>query len=174
MRKLIPLLLGIVLVGAGIGAVQLISPGLDAGASPSGSVAGTTTGRTVEDRPETTTTVETVRRATTGVDISGPCDEAEHANDPRCAGTPQPKAPTPAPAARQGVDISGPCDEAEHANDPRCTGGAQANADDDRRGRGGDDDNDRDDRPGRRGGGDDNDDDHDNDDDRSGSNRGRG
>ena len=89
MRKLIPLLLGIVLVGAGIGAVQLISPGLDADASPSGSVAGTTTSQTVEDRPETTTTVETVRRTTTAVDVSGPCDEAEHANDPRCTGGPQ-------------------------------------------------------------------------------------
>jgi hypothetical protein len=25
-------------------------------------------------------------RTATGVDISGPCDEAEHANDPRCTG----------------------------------------------------------------------------------------
>ena len=61
-------------------------------------------------------------------DISGPCDEAEHRNDPRCTG-----ASTPAPAPTTGVttadddgpgDISGPCDEAEHRNDPRCTGAA--------------------------------------------------
>jgi hypothetical protein len=54
------------------------------------------------------------------VDISGPCDEAEHANDPRCKGA-------SAPAKGDDdlsfdFDISGPCDEAEHANDPRCTG----------------------------------------------------
>jgi len=35
-----------------------------------------------------TTTLEdtTTSGTTTGVDISGPCDEAEHANDPRCTG----------------------------------------------------------------------------------------
>jgi len=67
------------------------------------------------------TETETAAGTTTGasVDISGPCDEAEHANDPRCAGV----AVTPAVAAGPtAVDISGPCDEAEHANDPRCTG----------------------------------------------------
>jgi hypothetical protein len=50
-------------------------------------------------------------------DISGPCDEAEHINDPRCAGV---QVPTGG-AQVGGVDISGPCDEAEHINDPRCT-----------------------------------------------------
>ena len=78
------------------------------------------------DTVERTTTVEDNPRrapmttARTGVDISGPCDEAEHANDPRCAG----QAPATRPRAQTGVDISGPCDEAEHANDPRCTGAA--------------------------------------------------
>ncbi len=34
-----------------------------------------------------TTTVGTTTSATeTGADVSGPCDEAEHANDPRCQG----------------------------------------------------------------------------------------
>jgi hypothetical protein len=51
------------------------------------------------------------------VDISGPCDEAEHANDPRCAGVQVPVGG----AKIGGIDISGPCDEAEHVNDPRCT-----------------------------------------------------
>ncbi len=58
------------------------------------------------------------------VDISGPCDEAEHANDPRCAGVVQPG--PPAGTAAGGVDISGPCDELEHVNDPRCTGAGRA------------------------------------------------
>lgn len=58
------------------------------------------------------------------VDVSGPCDEAEHVNDPRCAGVvlPGPAAGT----AAGGVDISGPCDELEHVNDPRCTGAGRA------------------------------------------------
>ena len=31
-------------------------------------------------------TTGTTGRTDTGIDISGPCDEAEHANDPRCTG----------------------------------------------------------------------------------------
>jgi hypothetical protein len=102
-------------------------------------------------------------------DVSGPCDEAEHVNDPRCTGATPTPAPAPAPAvtpgvtpapipapapapaatpapANRAVDISGPCDEAEHANDPRCTGATGARSDDRSddhggrgRGRGGDD-----------------------------------
>ena len=57
------------------------------------------------------------------LDISGPCDEAEHANDPRCTGRDAvDPSPEDSPSVGTGVDISGPCDEAEHANDPRCTG----------------------------------------------------
>jgi hypothetical protein len=67
-------------------------------------------------------------------DISGPCDEAEHRNDPRCAGV---TGVVTAPGiTTDDADISGPCDEAEHRNDPRCAGGA---ADDD--GNDNDDDN---------------------------------
>src|SRR3712207_1535866 len=54
------------------------------------------------------------------VDLRGPCDEAEHANDPRCTGTVPPA--TGGGTIPGGVDISGPCDEPEHANDPRCAG----------------------------------------------------
>jgi hypothetical protein len=115
------------------------------------------------------TTGDTTGATTTGdaaEDISGPCDEAEHANDPRCDGVSSP-APAPAPPAAatttdEAEDISGPCDEAEHANDPRCTGGADAGDDNSGRGRGGDDD-----RGDDHGGRDDNED-------RSGSNSGRG
>ncbi len=76
------------------------------------------------------------------VDISGNCDEIEHANDPGCLGvTPVPttvisapttvpttippvstSTPDPSTTAPGGVDISGNCDEAEHANDPGCLG----------------------------------------------------
>jgi hypothetical protein len=39
---------------------------------------------------DSTTTTGTTTAPQSGVDVSGPCDEAEHANDPRCApGTPQ-------------------------------------------------------------------------------------
>src|SRR5918994_7546329 len=56
-------------------------------------------------------------------DISGPCDEAEHANDPRCTGVTVPSADDDDNRDDDGPgDISGPCDEAEHANDPRCAG----------------------------------------------------
>ncbi len=109
----------------------------------------------------------------TTADVSGNCDEAEHANDPECAalGGTAP-APTASPEDRAsdepnddvrepGEDISGPCDEAEHANDPRCTG-AQV---DDRH-----DDREDDDRSGR----DDNGGHGSGDSDRSGSNSGRG
>jgi hypothetical protein len=119
---------------------------------------------------EDTTTTDVTTAATTTDDlndISGPCDEAEHRNDPRCAGVSVP-ASAPAPGVTTADDdgpgdISGPCDEAEHRNDSRCTGDAAADnrGDDDNSGHGsgsggGDDDN--------SGGGDD----------RSGSNSGKG
>jgi hypothetical protein len=81
-----------------------------------------------------------------GEDISGPCDEAEHANDPRCAGVAPTATTTVGDDDEAGEDISGPCDEAEHANDPRCTGVTPQAGDDDgdrhgrNRGSGGDDD----------------------------------
>jgi len=91
-----------------------------AGGTPSAFEAGSP--GTVETEAATT---ETVRTETgSRVDISGPCDEAEHANDPRCAGV---SLPGPAAGVAAGVvDISGPCDELEHANDPRCTGAVRA------------------------------------------------
>ena len=99
-----------------------------------------------------------------GEDVSGPCDEAEHANDPRCTGTStQPRA-----ADEVGEDVSGPCDEAEHAADPQCTGtSTQPRADDDGPTHDADDDDDdHEDRSGHGG--------HGGDDDSSGSSSGRG
>ena len=68
----------------------------------------------------------------TRVEVKGPCDEAEHANDPGCGGPQVPE--DDERTDERGDDVSGPCDEAEHANDPRCTG-TGARKDDDRSGR---------------------------------------
>jgi hypothetical protein len=169
MRRTLTLILGVALFGI-LAAVVVASQGADDPAST----------ETVTDTVERTTTVEDNPKreradddAQNGVDISGPCDEAEHANDPRCGG----QAPANEAPAQGGVDISGPCDEAEHANDPRCTGaptgrvdnsgpgsvnsGRDDDADDDHGGEdrsghgGGDDDGGGDDHSGHGGGGDD-------------------
>jgi hypothetical protein len=97
---------------------------------------------------------------TAGVeDVSGPCDEVEHATDPRCAGVSvvaDDNSVTDNSVTDNSVtdnsvtdnsvtdnsvdddddatsnsveDVSGPCDEAEHVNDARCTNAA-AQADD--------------------------------------------
>ncbi len=140
--------------------------------------------------PDPARTVGTLPATT--ADVSGPCDEAEHAGDPRCAGTTTRAEDDGRRRAgdrddaddrrEPGEDIPGPCDEAEHANDPRCTGAAPAgrsgpsgpSGDDDHSGPGhgnddgndeGNDDDDRDGSNSGPGGGDD---------DRSGSNSGRG
>ncbi len=69
--------------------------------------------------------------------MSGPCDEPEHANDPRCTGADTGVDDDRAPAGTNAGtttgagDISGPCDEPEHANDARCTGAGASTADDD-------------------------------------------
>ena len=160
MTKLLVGLFGAAVIATGGYAA---ASGLDTDPARTVSLPGATNGVTGTTTDDTTTGATTTDDAG---DVSGPCDEAEHRNDPRCAGT---TVPAPAPAVTGGTttdddagDISGPCDEAEHRNDPRCTGAANL-----------DDDRDDDDRSGR---GDDdhgNDDDED-DDDRSGSNSGRG
>jgi hypothetical protein len=78
--------------------------------------------------PATASSSGTPSTPTTALDISGNCDEAEHADDPGCAGVVLSPAPTTPPAPGT-VDVSGPCDEAAHVNDPRCTGGAVAGDD---------------------------------------------
>ena len=159
MRRALTLILGVALFGI-LAAVVVASQGAD-------DPAGTTD--TVTETVERTTTVEDnpnrVRDDDAqGEDISGPCDEAEHANDPRCAGqAPGVRVDDDAPA--NGVDISGPCDEAEHANDPRCTGapvGGQTRVDNSGPGsvNSGHDDSGHDDRSGHGGGDDSGGDDH--------------
>ena len=114
------------LIAALAGALVALAVGVLTGAGAVGTDDETTVTDTV------TETVEAPKQEDKGVDereagedISGPCDEAEHANDPRCAGTTTPPAgddvadddgaddvgdddqvPAPAPAPR--VDNSGP------------------------------------------------------------------
>jgi hypothetical protein len=80
MRRTITLVLAAALFGI-LAAVVVAQVGQDA---PAGAPTATT------DTTETTETTDTTVRETTPQrtteDISGPCDEAEHANDPRCAG----------------------------------------------------------------------------------------
>jgi hypothetical protein len=119
MKKALTLTLAVALFGI-LAAVVVAGVGQD---PPAGSTTPATA--TTEDRTTTTEAEDRrdVRDDDAPGDISGPCDEAEHANDPRCDGVADPRPANPAQPAG-GVDISGPCDEAEHANDPRCTTGA--------------------------------------------------
>src|SRR5829696_5951985 len=79
MNKLIIGLTAFVLLAAG----GALAGGAISDDSSSGfTTTGTTTNETTTAETQTTPTVDT----TTGEDISGPCDEAEHANDPRRAG----------------------------------------------------------------------------------------
>jgi hypothetical protein len=125
MRKLLTLTLAVLLVGL---FAAVVFAAVESGDGSSSTTFGTT------NTAGTTETTETTETTTTPGDISGPCDEAENRNDPRCAGVAVPPAQGAAPVAPQGgVDISGPCDEPEHFGDPRCIGGV-----DDHRGGGGD------------------------------------
>jgi hypothetical protein len=95
----------------------------------------------VNDDPAPSHTTRTT--STAPQDVSGPCDEAEHANDPRCAsgggrhhetagdhhGRGRDDGAEDARDAEIGEDVPGPCDEAEHANDPRCAPGVPAGDD---------------------------------------------
>jgi hypothetical protein len=130
----------------------LVFAGVAAAGSLPGRSGGSDDTPTLSTPSLATTTSSAGTTTEPGEDISGPCDEAEHANDPRCAGV-APSTTTTVGDDEPGEDISGPCDEAEHANDPRCTGVAPQAGDDDRaddgdrhgrnRGQGGDDDGDR-------------------------------
>ena len=122
------LLLPALVVAFSVG-VALAATGGSDGEEPAPLPASSST--TIE--PGTTSTERGTTTVEDGTDISGPCDEAEHANDPRCTGGAPIGSSGPGPSGggddrgdfrEPGEDISGPCDEAEHANDPRCTGGA--------------------------------------------------
>src|ERR687891_162021 len=122
------LLLPALVVAFSVGVALAATGGSDAGGpAPLPASSSTTVDSATTSTEGGTTTVED------GTDISGPCDEAEHANDPRCTGGAPAGSSGPGPGRdddrgdgfrEPGEDISGPCDEAEHANDPRCTGAA--------------------------------------------------
>lgn len=61
-----------------------------------------------------------------GVDISGPCDEAEHADDPRCAGTPAPGSPTGGGGPDDGSGTPAPGTPAAPAGETRSFAAADA------------------------------------------------
>src|SRR5688500_4202741 len=84
MRRTLTVVLGVALFGI-IAAVVVASQGADDPVGAPNAAQTTTT----EDR--TTTVEDNPQRVgdddgQNGVDISGPCDEAEHAGDPRCTG----------------------------------------------------------------------------------------
>jgi hypothetical protein len=113
MSTLIKLLaLGALLAAVGAG-IALASIGGSDTSSPTLSPVVSTAGTTTDGR----------------VDVSGPCDEAEHRNDPRCKngadnrrGRDGRRHDDDDNVREPGEDVSGPCDELEHANDPRCSG----------------------------------------------------
>jgi hypothetical protein len=118
------IIISAILVFAGVAAASSL-PGLGSGSDTptiDTPTLGTTTNATTTG--ETTTGTTTTNRTTTtgAVHISGPCDEAEHANDPRCTG-----------AAPQARDDRGRDDDGDRHGRNRGPGGG----DDDR----GDDDN---------------------------------
>jgi len=117
MRRTLTLILGVALFGI-LAAVVVASQGSDDPAGTTDTVIETVERTTaVEDNPDPPRDDDP-----RGQDISDPCDEAEHANDPRCSGQAAAAGRDDDARATGGVDISGPCDEAEHAGDPRCTG----------------------------------------------------
>jgi hypothetical protein len=77
MAKLIPTLLGVFAITAAAIGVGLLM-------QPSSEPATAVSFRTTTNDDATTAAATAGREA--GEDVSGPCDEAEHANDPRCTG----------------------------------------------------------------------------------------
>ena len=88
------------------------------------------TSSTIED----STTTDATTTTATGVDVSGPCDEAEHANDPRCTGA--------GDDGRHGN--SGPGNAEDSGDDDNSGPGSGNDDDDDRSGHGDGDDRDAD------------------------------
>jgi hypothetical protein len=95
MRKLITLTLAVLMVGL---FAAVVFAAVDAG--DDSNAPGDTTTTETTDTTQTTETTETTETTTApedrldrddarhGIDVSGPCDEAEHAGDPRCTGAP--------------------------------------------------------------------------------------
>ena len=76
----------------------------------------------------TTSTLPAVAPARTTEDVSGPCDEAEHANDARCAGTTT--ATKPAGQATPREDRAGPRHRGRHGRSGSSSSGSGSSGDD--------------------------------------------
>ena len=74
--------LAVVVPGSTTGPIVVTVPSTTPNTLPST----TTPGDAVAGRPVPTNAVSAVPAANSAVDVSGPCDEVEHANDPRCTG----------------------------------------------------------------------------------------
>ena len=90
MRRTLTLVLAVALFGI-LAAVVVAQVGDDSAAGDRSATTETTESAPAQTTPERTTTTEEapepVRTETVEADdISGPCDEAEHAGDPRCNG----------------------------------------------------------------------------------------
>ena len=137
MRNLLIGLLSVLVLGTGGYAA---AAGLDDDPArtvslPSATTPGTTTTGTTTDDTTTgaTTTAGTTTAATTTdevEDVSGPCDEAEHANDPRCTGI----AGTPRADDDNGDHGGDDDDHAEDRDDSSGHGSGDDDHDDDRSG----------------------------------------
>ena len=80
MSKLLAGIIAALLVGVGVAAASSLTSADDPVPTSSISTLDST------ESTGTTGTTGTTETTETGEDVSGPCDEAEHANDPRCTG----------------------------------------------------------------------------------------
>ena len=139
MRRTLTLILGVALFGI-LAAVVVASQGAD---DPAGTARRPPPRRrTAPPRSRTTPPARASdddAPAQNGVDISGPCDEAEHANDPRCGGqSPLPRRRPTRRAAQNGVrHLRSRCDRGRARQRPALRNGDD-DAGDDHGGRGDD------------------------------------
>ena len=80
MSKRLAGIIAALLVGVGVAAASSLTTSND-DPVPTSSISTLDSTGTTESTGKTETT-----STATGEDVSGPCDEAEHANDPRCTG----------------------------------------------------------------------------------------
>ena len=79
------IIISAILVFAGVAAAGSL-PGLSGGSGDTPTLDTPSLATTTTSSGGTTTVGTTTTEDEAGEDISGPCDEAEHANDPRCTG----------------------------------------------------------------------------------------
>jgi hypothetical protein len=100
-------IIGGVLLMAGVAFAGTVSS-LGSPSSPTIGQTIPTAGTTVRQEDRSGEAEARGRANEVGEDLSGPCDEAEHANDPRCAGAAAPAAADDDRGGDRGGDNSGP------------------------------------------------------------------